>query len=476
MPRGNWDTYNKVLPGIYVRYRGIPSNPVNSGVRGTVTLARELNWGDTTENIIITDTANTITQLGYDINSDELRFVREIFAGSLENSNAQVTTDGSQTTDGANTILLRRLNGTGGVAASITENGLTITGKYAGTRGNDITVTITADPDSEYEDGEFAVMIVRTIVDGLIRDTQRVGRYNSNSDYEVATIGDLSNNNWVNFTGTATVVLQATAGVTLTGGVNPTITANSHAEYLDSLSASQFNVIVYDGTDNTIKEAYYEFVTSILATTGYMVRLVTSNFNKDDELLINVVVGYYIGDDQYPMNEATWWIAGLDAGCPLNVSITNVAHPRATRVDTPMSDVQLEANLLEGNFVLYNDFNQVRILADINTATTFDSDRTEIYKYNHVERVLADMIRTFKADFSTDVIGRYKNTPETRALFKGQIIERLNQYLSIGAIDAFNPDEQIVEQVVTQPESVHLIVVVYIGNFILKIYTDFKVA
>lgn len=477
MPRGNWETFNKIIPGIYIRYSGIPTDPINSGVRGTVAIARELNWGDPTELISITDTSGIINTLGYDINSDELRFVRQIFAGTRENSNAQVTVDGALRSDGANQILLKRLSGTGGVAATGTADELTATAKYPGTRGNDITYTITADPDTEFgeDGGEYAVMIVRTIVDGLIRNTQRVGTYINNTTYTQATIADLQDNAWINWSGTPTAVLVPTAGVTLDGGVNPTVTATSHAEFLDLLAPSQYNVLIYDGTDTAIKNAYLEYINNTASDTGYIIRLVTSNFLVDNESVLSVKNGYYIGEDHYPLNEATWWVGGLDAGCPLNSSLTNVAHPTATRPDVTYNTEQLEEAILEGSFAFYADFNEVRVLIDKNTFTSVNDDITQIYQYGHTGRVVADMVRTMKDSFSRGIIGKMKNTEEARVLFKGQLIEILNNYLSIGAIEAYDPDQIRVEPVEEQPESVYVLVIVYIGNFILKIYTDIKV-
>ena len=76
---------------------------------------------------------------------------------------------------------------------------LTATARYPGTRGNSITIVVTALPD---EEDSFQV---DTIVDAEVVDRQTA-----------ATVEQLTPNDWVSWSGTG--ALAASAGTPLTGG------------------------------------------------------------------------------------------------------------------------------------------------------------------------------------------------------------------------------------------------------------------
>lgn len=475
MAGGTWEVQNKIVPDVYTRVFGQQTNEINIGTRGVVAIARAMNWGDTSGIIEIEDTTNIVRLLGYDTNSEEINFLREIFLGTKEyNRSTNVLVDGSQRSDGASKILLYRLNGTGGAQATVTVDPLTVTAKYAGTRGNDIVVSVTPDPDTETEDeGVYAVMYVRTIVDGQIRNVQRVGSYTNATTYTQATVGDLVSNDWVNFSGTATAVLVPTTGATLIGGTNPTITNDSYATFLEELEKVLFNVLIFDGTDDVMKEIYSEFMVRMSAEKGTYLQLVTSNYLADSMYITSVKNGYWINDVQYPNYEATWWIGGCQAGCPLSRDLTNKTHPNATRVDTRYSTTELEDSILEGSLTLREVYNEVRITSDINTLVTYTDTMIPIMSKNHTIRTLWRLIDDAQIRLDR-YIGQFKNNADTWDIIRADMIELLNEYVGLGAIDSFDPTQQMVVQG-EQTDSVYVELNIVIGEYVLKIYVQINV-
>lgn len=472
---GTWEQMNKVIPNIYVNVNGVETSLVNIGTRGVVAIAKELNWGPTDSLIRISDTSTIRTQLGYNVGSNELAFIRELFLGTEEYRSSNVLVDGATRSDGASEVIIGRLSGTGGVKATATVEPLTITAKYEGIRGNSITITITPDLDTETEDeGVYAVFIVRTIVDNTVVNLQRVGSYTNATTYTVGTVGDLVSNDWVDFSGTATAELQPTAGITLSDGVNPTVTNESYALFLESMERIRFNVLVYDGTDDVIKETYRNFVESLYQDNSIMAQVVTSNYLVDTDYVISVKNGYYIGDVQYPANNATWWVAGCEAGCPWGRSLTAKTHPLATRVDTDYTRSEKIEAIEEGSLALYEDYNTVKILKDINTLTTFTNGKVAIQSQNHAFRAVRDLMEDVVNQLA-QYIDNYKNNENAWDLMKGDILGILERYLSGGAISDYDPARQIVTQGETA-DSVYVEINIVIGSFILKVYVNINVS
>lgn len=475
MPSGTFINQNKISPGTYVAVQGNTVSEVNTGTYGIVAIAKELDWGEEGKIISITDITTTSKTLGYSIGNEKLLFLREMFLGTKENISNNVLVDGTIRTDGANEVLLYRLTGTGGVKASAELYPLTVTANYTGVRGNDVTIVITPDIDTETEDeGVYAVFVVRTLVDNLPVHTQRVGSFTSPTVYEIGTVGDLSNNDWVTFSGTATAQLVATTGLPLVNGENPTITNESYALFLDELEKYYFDIIAYDGTDNIIKQSYYEFITRVWENYGNRSQLITSNFTQDNEFVTQLVNGFETTSHVYPANEAVWWMSGVSAGCPLDTTLTYKTHPNAIKADIEFTQDELDNYILTGAVAFFTDFGEVRVLSDINTLVTYEDGKVPVMSQNSAERTIRRLLREVKLTLNAKYVGKYKNNATTWDFMRSDVIQILNDYLSVGAIDGFVPAEQTVVQG-DQPEGALVTLNITIGYFLLKIYVRLNV-
>lgn len=103
--------------------------------RGIVALPLELNWGAEDDLIYYKAkdyTRDALYNFGYDVKSPELKAIDEAFCGATE-------------------ILVCRLNSGGEKAkCDLAE------AKWSGIRGNDLAISVEADPDSDYVDNELA--------------------------------------------------------------------------------------------------------------------------------------------------------------------------------------------------------------------------------------------------------------------------------------------------------------------------------
>ena len=181
---GTYVVQNKVLPGAYVNFVSMARSQGTMGERGIVAMPLNLNWGLSEEAFEISSEdfqTNSMAILGYDYSADEMLPFREVFRG-------------------AKSILCYRISD--GTRAQATLGALTATAKHKGTRGNDLSVVITAIAGQD----SFSV---ETILDGIVVDEQLA-----------ATVGDLVDSNYITFSGTATDSLASNAGTALSGATD----------------------------------------------------------------------------------------------------------------------------------------------------------------------------------------------------------------------------------------------------------------
>lgn len=465
MAGGTWDFQNKIQPGIYINFKGSPTTLVSVGTRGVVAIAKELDWGDGSDIIEITATSQVLTKLGYDVTSPEMLWVREIFRGSPR-------TNGT----GAARILVGRLATTGGTKATVTEGTLTATAKYVGARGNAISVAIVPDLDTEYTTGSdpdvethYAVYRVETIVDNIIRDTQTIGSWTSEAEYTQADVSDLVGNDWVDFAGTGEPV--ATAGTALVGGANGTVAASAYADFLDAIEPFTFNVLIYDGTEPTVKASFATFITRMGYNEGKYSVLVVSNYHNADEILvISVDNGFILNDDtEISANQATWWVGGVEAAATVSTSLTYASHPDAIQAFPRLTSLELDTAINQGSIVFIEEFGVTKILTDINTFTSFSPTKGPVFSRNRTVRVLTSIANDIYAVFAQYYIGQVDNTPEGRNLFKAEIISYMVQLQGQGAIQNFVADDV---EVLPGNDIVSIIinVAVQVVNAVEKVY------
>ena len=158
-------TQNKVLPGAYINFVSRPRAMGSLGERGVVCVGMELDWGreGMTDIAAAEGRTNCRELFGYTYLSEEMKDLRELFAHAKE-------------------VKLYRLNG--GEKARMTQDGLTVTAKYPGKRGNDICIKIAENVD------ESDCWDVETYLDAEVVDAQTVTR-----------IEDLRENAFVEFGG-----------------------------------------------------------------------------------------------------------------------------------------------------------------------------------------------------------------------------------------------------------------------------------
>ncbi len=390
---------NKVLPGAYINFVSRPRAMGSLGERGVVCVGMELEWG--AEGMRTVEAADFRTDskalFGYDYLSDEMKDMRELFLHAQK-------------------VKLYRLNG--GEKAKATEGGLTVTAKYAGKRGNDICVAIVANVD---EEGYFDV---ETYLGTELVDTQTV-----------AKIEELEDNEYVTFSGTGT--LTAAAGTYLTGGTTTAVTGSGYTDFLAAAEAEDFNVLAYNGEDETTKKLFANFTKRMREEEGVKFVTVLHDFAAaDHEGVISVGAA----------KELVYWVAGATAGAEVNESLTNTVYDGEYEVDAKLKKSEYIKGIQAGQFLFYEEDGELRVLRDINSFTSFEAAKNSDFSSNRVVRVLDSIANDVANIFSKYYLGKQSNNANGRNLLKAEILAYHEELMKIEAIENFTADDITVEK------------------------------
>lgn len=406
---GTFITQNKVLPGSYHNFVSAASASPALSDRGLVAAPIQLSWGPENE-LYEVDTAdvqkNALKIFGYPYTAAELRDVRELFRNAVK-------------------VFFYRLNG-GGTKASITTGNLTGTAKYGGTRGNDLKIVIAANVN---EPAKWDV-------------TSYLGTEKVDQQLAVANADAVVDNDFIIFSGTG--VLAATAGATLTGGTDITVTGTQHVAFLDKSEAFGFNTVPCPTTDSTTIALYEAHAKRRRDENGVKFQVVVYRKAADYEGVINVE--NTVTDAGANAAALVYWTAGAEAAAPSNKSTTNKTYDGEYTVDTNYTQTQLETNLKAGKFMFHKVGQEVRVLDDVNSLTTFTAEKSSDFQNNQVIRVLDQIGNDIALMFNTKYLGKIQNNKSGRSAFWADVVTYHKELERIQAIEDFSSDDVTVEQ------------------------------
>ena len=251
--KGPFTIQDKILPGMYVNLKGEAQSGSDMGSRGKAAVALNLDWGNDTNEIIRVTANDFFTDgrklFGYNYSDDEMLILRQIFMGASE-------------------VYVYRLNSSGGVKASASNFA---NAKYIGTRGNKISIVVSANVD---EGSKFDVV---TLFDNMTVDRQ-MG----------VTADTLKDNDYVSFLKGGEFSLSEGTKV-LTGGSNGTAGGvTNHNDFLSKLEAYEVNAVGYVYDDSSTASIYASWAKTQRDVYGNSIQAVLYNQPADHLAFINV--------------------------------------------------------------------------------------------------------------------------------------------------------------------------------------------
>lgn len=412
MAGGTFISQNKIRPGAYLNFKSVETPTSAVGSRGIVTFATNLDWG--AEGQLI------------DVYSSEL-----ISGESLPKVGLTAMDSGAKLLNlalsNAYLVKIYRVN-KGGAKATATIEDLTVTAKYAGTFGNKIAILIKSVGDTTFE--------VSTYADGYLVDTQKGDK-----------VGDLKNNDYVVFSGTATAALKAATSTLLENGTNGTVSnvSTNYTEYFKLLKTAQWQTLAIVQDATTVASTAITFIKQMREDEGKYVQLVLANSDSADyEGIINNVSSVKMGDETITADEFNAYVAGITAGASVIESNTGKVVEGATSIVNPLTNDEIIAGLQVGKFILStNQDGRVKVEKDINSLHTFTTEKTYTFSKNRVIRTLDEIGTSICSIWETTYLGKVSNNEAGRTLFKSSIINYLTELQNIGAIQEF--DKSLIE-------------------------------
>ena len=411
MAGGTFLTQNKIRPGAYINFKGVAKPLSRLGTRGIMTMPVPMSWGDTITELLSTELIDgkSLPKIGYTAFDEESQIFREALKNAYK-------------------AIVYRLD-TGGTKATAVLTPLTATAKYAGIVGNEIAVSVVENTTAEAFD-------VITVFRNVERDRQTV-----------TTVEELEDNDWVVFSGTGNVVVNA--GVTLAGGTNGTVSDTTYANYRDAIKAYNWNTMAIPQDASSQTQNFVTFIESQRQTFGKKVQAVLYNVDADYEGIISVAQGYKTTDETISPTTFVAYAAGLTAGANPNESNTYHVIPGAVSIVypdgvTPYGNEEIIEGLQSGKFILSTrQDGAVVVEQDINTLHTFAPDKGYAFSKNRVIRTLDEINNSAALLFERSYIGKVNNNDDGRNIFKADIIDYLNTLQNISAIKNFDPTADI---------------------------------
>ena len=419
MAGGSFQSQNKIRPGAYIKFQGVPSNDNIVGSRGIVTMAAPIGWGPEDELIKVTVAdlySNKLEKiLGFNVYSASAK----LFKAALEN---------------AHTLLVYRAD-KGGTKASVqidvaSNKKLKVTAKYAGTTGNNISISI-----KEAYAGGYSV---NTFLGSTQKDSQIV-----------ADIKDLVANDFVTFEGEG-VIAQTAVNTLLTGGTNGTPSNQMYTEYLAKLKTTQFDTLaafkigeteLFNG--GTIKE----FIQEMRETRGIKCQAVINNYvaaNYEGVISTYNQGVKYADGTELTAEEFVVWMAGATAGADVTESNTYKVVANAVDVTGNVLEDDIETLITSGYVIISKRRDGAIVVEkDINTLVNLRDDVTDAFKENKVIRLLDAVANHIALDFEQNYAGKVVQDANGRALFKASIISYLTELQNSGAIINFNSSTDV---------------------------------
>jgi len=400
---GKFTTQNKKLPGAYMNFVSASKATSTIGERGVAALAIECDWG--VDNEIFTVTAedfmkNSSKIFGYEYSNEKLKGIRDLFKPLRELFLY------------AKKALLYRCNSGEKANAKIGE--CTVQAKYGGTRGNDIKIVIQKNVDDESK------FDVSTLLDTKEVDKQTVTKSE-----------ELHDNDYVVFKKNSE--LAVTASTPLAGGANAeNVTGEAHQAFLDKVESYTFNALGCLSKEQTVIALYVAYTKRMRDEMGIKFQTVVYNNAADHEGIVNL-------KNRTVESETglVYWVTGIIAGCAINKSNTNKIYDGEYEVEANYTQSDLEAAIDNGEFTLHKVGDQYRVLVDINSLVTVETEKGQEFKNNQTIRVIDQAALDIASVFNTKYIGNVPNNASGRVSLWNDIVSLYKEYETINAIEDF---------------------------------------
>lgn len=198
---------------------------------------------------------------------------------------------------------------------------------------------------------------------------------------------------------------------------------------LKRLKNKRFNYLAVPGIESADAEIVASWIKSERENNKRTFKAVLPNVTGNHEGIINfTTTGIKVGATDYTTSEYTARVAGAIAGLPFTRSATYYEFPE---IDSITEIEEPDAAVDNGELILINDGENIKIGRGVNSLTTTTVQKGEDYKSIRIMEVM-DMIQDdIKETFDKFYVGKVNNIYDNQVLF----ITSVNAYFDRLAID-----------------------------------------
>lgn len=125
-------------------------------------------------------------------------------------------------------------------------------------------------------------------------------------------------------------------------------------------------------------------------------------------------------------------------------SLTNATYTGETELVINDDQSKLETAIDSGMLVFHRVGDEVRVLTDINTLTTFTEEKSEDFSKNQTIRVIDQIGNDIAVIFNTQFLGKVNNDQSGRISFWSQIDTHHKKMQDIRAIENYDNEDIVV--------------------------------
>ena len=417
---GNFTTMDKALPGVYVNAQSTGLASADNSNRGIVALPMVMKWG--AEDKIVTITKDELASdgfasykyFGYAYSADEMKPIRDIFQGATKlllyraDDNAAkatftVAADSATTTadtDGTTTDSTKENEGSTKATKTLG------TVKYAGSRGNDISVIV------DNSAHEAITYFGTTKVDTYAYDGNLSKLENDYVSLDLSTV-----------TPETLVTYQAS------GGTDGSVTTESLTAFTELLESYAYNILCCPFTSADTQQTLIKYTIRARENLGLNSQIVVIGSGG------SVTHGEAVIELVSEQANALYWVAGQLAGATVGTSLSGTEYGGEGEITGNYSNSKLEQFVKAGQFVIHNVNGTLRVLKDINTLTEYTETKSKLFASNDTIRTIDQISNDVGVVFAKYVYGKVRNNDTGRELLRNDISDVLDEIAETGAIE-----------------------------------------
>lgn len=191
--------------------------------------------------------------------------------------------------------------------------------------------------------------------------------------------------------------------------------ASDYTEAQTRLTNKKWNFLAIPEISSTDVQTMSSWIISKRTNDKKTFKAVLPNSESDNEGIINfTTTGIVVGEKTYTTAEYTCRIAGILAGLPFTRSAT---YYELNEVDSITESATPDEDIDNGELILINDGENIKIGRGVNSLTTTTIEKTEDFKKIKVVDVMDMITDDIRDTFNNYYVGKIPNTYDNQVLF-----------------------------------------------------------